>query len=184
MNDYKVIAALDDGVPISKHLERLIYVSFVFFTLPFVVMLIVLIAWAAGADVDGDGAVITFVSFFVIATLMDTLLIIVLKKNNALKKLIDLWLTDEEIIKTSAHSIEIDCIQNNGSMRESKILLRFFIDDVLYERESTSKNPFRPKGYSRVYFKYANKVIDILFSPKYNKILILESKKNNIGGKQ
>ena len=183
MNDYKVVATMEGGVPLPKGMVRFAYFCIVFFSLPLIISLIALIALAAGANIDREGVVACFFVFLFTAALMYMLFGYILKKNNNIKKLINLWLTDEGIIKTSAHAIEIDSYAYNSFMKESKILLRFFIDDVLYERESASKEPFRPQGYSRIYSKYANKVIDILFSPKYNKILLLESKKGNRRGK-
>ena len=93
-------------------------------------------------------------------------------KNDRLKKKILLWL--EDAIETIAYSKKIGENRVGLPPKATKIRVRFAINGVTYKRESTAKIVGGQRGYLGTYNKYANREIRILYSPKYDEVLILK----------
>jgi hypothetical protein len=102
-----------------------------------------------------------FLSFFVI-------LVYILVKNNKLKIRIKIWL--EDAIETTAYSKQAGENRLGIQPKAIKILVKFKIGDRVIKRESTAKVFGGQKGYLGTFKKYADREINILYSPKYELI--------------
>lgn len=95
-------------------------------------------------------------------------------KNNRLKIKINLWLKDA--IELKAYSRKIG--ENRLGLQPAaiKIEVCFKIDGKYYARNSSAKVFGGWEGYIGTFKKYADREINILYSPKYDEVLILKDK--------
>ena len=103
--------------------------------------------------------------------------IYVLYRNNKLKKKIILWLDDA--IELNAQTTVLDSFRTLGQpVAETKLLVEFYIDN--YRKICTSEDKsrkdhwYRRNGFYKILSKYANKSIKIMYSPKYDQVIILK----------
>lgn len=108
-----------------------------------------------------------FLSFFAVLNF-------IMIKNNKLRKKIIIWL--EDAIETTAYSKQMGENRLGAQPKAVKIQLKFKIDDITYRRDSTAKVFGGQKGYLGTYKKYADREISILYSKKYDEVLILKDK--------
>lgn len=100
--------------------------------------------------------------------------ICVIVKQVILKNHILTWL--EDAVELQAVSTEVDR-RGFGTFAETKICIRFSYEDTIYKLNSgnpTINNhfSFKHNGYYKVFGKYSNRNIIILFSPKYGEVMI------------
>ncbi len=101
----------------------------------------------------------------------------VLHRNYKLKKKILLWL--EDAIELTAQTTTLDRFRTLGHLvAETKLQVEFYYDGIKKMQSSyddTKKDYwFKRNGYFKVLSKYADKSINILYSPKYEQVLILK----------
>ena len=92
-------------------------------------------------------------------------------KNNLLKRKMRIWM--EDAVELYAYSEEISRFWMPMHPTATKIRVKFQWEGRNYVR--TSGNGKR-KAYQKVFTKYANRYIRILYSPKYDQIMILKDK--------
>ncbi|MDE7296709.1 MAG: hypothetical protein K2N84_05530 [Clostridia bacterium] len=103
------------------------------------------------------------------------LFLIMLIKNETMRKKVQLWLEDAVIVK--AQSKNADRLYQFG-VSCPKIQVNFVIDGVQYNRQSKSIGTKTNKqGYHHFWSKYADREITIAYSPKYDEVMILNDKK-------
>ena len=110
------------------------------------------------------------------AFLFVPLLIILLKNNKACKEIL-LWLEDNDIVELNAYSKKIDTWNPTALFPAIKIQVEFEFDEkhCSFVSEKKLYGGGIPEGYHQVWAKYADKEINILYSPKYNQVLILKN---------
>ena len=95
--------------------------------------------------------------------------------NAKIKKKILLYVNDA--IPLQAYSRKLSSFRTLGQpFPEVKIEVSFRIGDKRYTRISGDGKK-RSKMYQKIYRKYADREINILYSPKYDQVLILKDKK-------
>lgn len=99
-------------------------------------------------------------------------------KNNKLRKKIILWL--EDAIETKAYSKNIGENRLGFQPKATKIEVKFKVNNKIYTRESTAKVFGGWEGYQGVFTKYADREINILYSEKYDEVLILKDKETSV----
>ena len=134
--------------------------------------------------VNGNTPVEQFVFELIGVPLIISLLIfgltVYVRRNEKLRKEILLWIEDAVEVKAHCKCVDIDYEYIDGIPSPlHKIQVEFKINGTHYVRkpkdEQRGKLEVRRKGYLRGLSKYVNKEIRILFSQKYNEVLILKS---------
>ena len=92
-------------------------------------------------------------------------------KNNLLKRKMRIWM--EDAVELYAYSEELSKIGMLLQVSETKIRVKFQWEGRNYVRISGNG---KRKAYQKVFTKYANRYIRILYSPKYDQIMILKDK--------
>ena len=125
---------------------------------------------------DAD-TIIVFVGSNLISFLIIFGAIYVLYKNNKLKKKIILWLNDAVYLK--AQTTTLDRFRTFGHpVAETKLQVEFYIYN--YRKICTSEDKskkdhwYRRNGFFKILSKYADKTISIMYSPKYDQVMILK----------
>ena len=96
-------------------------------------------------------------------------------KNNKLKRRIYLYL--EDAVQLSAYSKSIDALYGRLRFYNGvKIKISFIFQGKNYIKISGNPNKDNfENGYDRVFIKYCDKKIDILYSPRYDEVMILKA---------
>lgn len=109
----------------------------------------------------------------VISVSLLSVMLFILVKNNKLVNNIKLWLQDA--VELEAYSKKIGEVRSGMfSSLSTKIQVRFSVDGKVYKRESSAKITGIPQGYTSWFNKYADREVKILYSPKYEEVLILK----------
>lgn len=124
--------------------------------------------------------VLELVGISLIVSLLISGLTVYLRRNEKLRKEILLWLEDAVEVKAHCKCVDIDYEYIDGiPFPLHKIQVEFKLNGTHYVRkpkdEHRGKFEVRRKGYFRGLSKYVNKEIKILYSQKYNEVLILKS---------
>ena len=105
-------------------------------------------------------------------------LLILIIRNEKLRDQIVIWLNDS--VELTAYSKAIGVWRPNFLSPATKIQVEFEMDGLHFSRESKGKLGVGcPEGHHGIWTKYANKPIRILYSPKYDEVLVLKEKKIN-----
>ena len=92
-------------------------------------------------------------------------------KDKKIKRRVVLWLEDAE--KTTAYSSKVDEFRV-GLSSAVKIRVKFNLNGLTYTRESSVKAFGGRPGYHDAFKRYMDKQIRILYSVKYDEVLILK----------
>lgn len=92
--------------------------------------------------------------------------IYLLCKNRKIEKAVHRYLTDSDIIMLSAKSIDITDSSHDRIYNGSRIQLTFYYGGEIYVKTSILDKVFRG---------YKNREINILYSPKYDEVLLLRN---------
>jgi len=162
-------ASLSQGKFLDKKQLYILYlgmIAFLLFPLITIIMqFIPQIEWDSQIIITMVGSDMMFLFFLSIYAF-------VLKKNNQLRKKIIIWL--EDAIEINAYSKKIGENRLGFQPKAVKIQVTFMLNGKTYIRESTVKVFGGEKGYLGTYKKYADREIRILYSPKYDEVLILK----------
>ena len=136
--------------------------------------IVILIVWNV-AQLEWD-YYMTFVLIFgnIMSLLLFSVCLFIVLKHNQTKKIISLWLNDT--VELDAYSHRID--ESGILLKATKIQVNFMYKGRVYTRESTAKVFGGQKGCTCTFNKYANKKVRILYSPKYDEVLILKQNNN------
>ena len=99
-------------------------------------------------------------------------------RDKKIKKKVVLWL--EDAVKTTAYSSKIDEWSIGFYPSVIKICVKFSLNGLTYSRESSGTNVGGKPGYLGVFKRYADKEISILYSPKYDEVLILKATEHEL----
>lgn len=119
--------------------------------------------------------VVAIVFADVLAVAFMSLLVYVEIKNRKLQSKIKLWL--EDAVEIRAYSKKIGENRLGIKPKATKIQIRFSLNKKHYSRESTYQVFGGEKGYVGCFNKFADKEVNILYSLKYDEVMILKDKK-------
>lgn len=131
-----------------------------------------------GKEVYDTDTIIVLIGSNSISILVMFGTIYVLYKNNKLKKKIILWLSDA--VQLTAQTTTLDRFRTFGHpVAETKLQVEFCIDNYrkicTSEDESKKDHWYKRNGFFKILSKYADKKITIMYSPKYDQVLILKN---------
>lgn len=171
MQSAEVEVSLSQGNFLNKKQRCLLYVSIaVWFIFP-----VITVIFIAVPQVEWDNlTVFMMICFNLLFLCFEGILIYIKIKNDRIKKKINLW--KEDAVELSAYVEQIDEYRIGIRPKAVKIRVRFRFGGRRYLRESTAKIVGGRKGYLDCYKKYVNRKVQILYSPKYDEVLILKSK--------
>ena len=154
----------------------LLYFSAVISLLISLMIVLCMIFFSVG-QLDFDKETIIGLSILgIMGVLFFCVCLFVIIKNFKFKKKLLNWQND--FIELHAYSKKIDsCKYGLFSPIASKIQVQFRIGDKRIRKDSSFKAFGGGEGYSNAFNKYANRQIQILYSPKYDQVLILKDKK-------
>ena len=171
MQSSEVEVSLSQGNFLSKKQLCLLYVSIaVCFIFPVITIILVAIP-----QVEWDNLMVFMITCSNLLFLfLGGILIYIKIKNDKIKKKINLW--KEDSVELSAYVEQVDEYRIGIQPKAVKIRVRFQFGNRQYLRESSAKILGGRKGYLDVYKKYVDKKVRILYSIKYDEVLILKNK--------
>ena len=176
MDISRVAASLESGRLLTGGWLKFFYFGMIFpLLLPSITMLMV-IASLFVEEFWNLLMIISSISCAVFGLFMSTIFAYFISCNKKLKRRILLYL--EDAIETRASTKTIDTFKTIGHpqiMKEFKIQVNFKIYGLFYSRTSgiAGSNKIH-NGYDKVFAKYADRNINILYSPKYDQVLVLK----------
>lgn len=105
-----------------------------------------------------------------------SVLIYCFAKDKKIKKQVVTWLSDA--VKTTAISSKVGEYRAGLQPSSVKIRVEFSLNGLTYSRESTAACFGGKPGYLGAFKPYTDRKIKILYSPKYDEILILKATEN------
>lgn len=164
----KVVASLEIGGIITGVILVIIYLIF---TLSLMLTIGFLIYFIVSNDND---ALIISITFFIFMLLF--LLVVILQQWQARR--VKLWTQDAVALTAKSSTIGNSYAYTMVfPMKTKKILVQFEYNGRIIRKESGSEHKSRQNnlnGYARLFKKYADREISILYSPKYDQVLILK----------
>lgn len=148
-----------------------------FASLLFPAITIILLAIPAEYGVIWDiGIIATYIFMNLLSLFLMIVVIWVIKNNNKIKKKIQLCFDDA--IELKAFSKVLDIKRFLLQPKIAKIETHFNLNGVSHKRVSSNRvvGAGNLKGYHNVFNNYINKQIKILYSQKYDEVLILKDK--------
>lgn len=125
---------------------------------------------------DLIGTIFAIVGMNLVSAFISILFIFILIKNHKHKKRILLWLKD--VVEIETYSKKIDSYWNPASViSHIKIQVDFKFNEKIISKTSAGKViGITGEGYHKIWAKYADRKINILYSPKYDEVLILKDR--------
>lgn len=116
----------------------------------------------------------TIVGISIAMSVLPVIWLVVIVKNEKQRREIALWL--EDAIEVDAHTRSLGVWQPTGPFPAEKIQVTFDLEGNRYVRESTNDQTWNgmPKGYHRCWAAYSDRKIKILYSVKYDQVMILK----------
>lgn len=120
-----------------------------------------------------------FICGAILAYILTVLVFICIMINHKNCKLVKKWSEDAVLIKAQTKSIG-DAVVFSGAIpiKVEKMLVIFEYDGKLIKKESGSQRLgffSSMQGYSALFRKYVNREINILYSPRYDEVMILKA---------
>lgn len=158
--------------------RKYIIIAFVIYTLIFVGGMIALLTALCLEQSKSSGSYISFVCTLIIIIIgfssTPILWLIIIIKNERNRKEILLWLKDA--VKLKAFSKKVGEFKASILFPTVKIQVDFEFDGIYHSCESKGKQIGGMKeGYHRIWTQFIDKPIEILYSPKYDEVMLLKS---------
>ena len=143
-----------------------------------VILIIANYVFDMGEELDFIFSMVFLILFVVLLLIV---LILVLIKNQKTKKLVIMWVQDAVLLK--AYTKKLDSFNTELPFlilpEQTLLEVHFVYSDK--KQSQISKGAMiggkKQKGHHKIFSKYADKEIDILYSPKYDQVLILKAKR-------
>ena len=165
--------------------RKLILISYIAFVSVFVIMGVCMILYMTGVIGDGKTDVNVNILEIIVGSLFMFVLLplgvgILIFKNEKQRNEIKLWL--EDAVELKAYSRKIDAFSTLLSQEQYKIQIEFEYGGKSFccvSRGKIFKNSEEARdGYHAEWRDYLDKEVSILYSPKYEEVMVL---KNNVG---
>ena len=170
---YKIADSLEYGLVLSTGRMALFYGTLIFLFLSIIVMIIIAII-----EPESIPYVIILSCVFSLGIAANSFLLIT---HHKIRSKIKLWLQDSVHLTAISNAVGAYKYNQGGFIptTSTKLMLTFKYNGkqiIKYSgRELPGGSPQSSKyGYSRAFTKYANKEIPILYSPKYDQVLLLK----------
>lgn len=139
---------------------------------PFLTILMLIITLTIGMDWTYE-MIFSMIGGNIFGLCILLVYILCIVRNEKLKQKISLWL--ENSVQVKAYSRSIGSVRLGIQPKQVKIQVDFMIDGKQYSRVSAGKMlGGGPEGYHKIWAYYADREIDILYSEKYDEVLILK----------
>lgn len=173
MNISKIVGSLAYGRLFSGKWMSFFYIILVSMLIfPAITIITLIITFTVGFEWPGE-MVGFFIGCNIYAGLLIAVYVSIIVRNKKLRKKIIIWL--EDAIQVKAHAKIIDSVRLGIQPKQAKIKIDFKIDGKKYSRISSGKMPGGgPEGYHKIWANYADREINILYSSKYDQVLILK----------
>lgn len=178
-NMYRIAGLLSWGTFWSESRKKIIleYIAIVIICLFAIVLYVTMVTIEQFKNPDNIVIyIIALLSFVAVFSLLPLLLLIFILKNERKRREVNLWLKDA--IEVEAYSKSIGKKQL-GIFECVRIQVDFYINGIHYSRVSDS-NIYKEKsfegGYYYLWSKYSNRKIRILYSPKYDQVMVLKDR--------
>ena len=181
--DLSQIAATFKYGSFSGESRKRILVAYCFFASFMWIGMVALIVAISLEQVDAPmptaAFVFTIIGISVAMSFLPVIWLVVIVKNEKQRREIALWLQDA--IEADAQTESLGVWHPAGLFPSEKIQVAFDIGGIRYTRESMNDQTWNglPKGYHRCWANYSNKKIKILYSAKYDQVMILKNRENN-----
>ena len=124
-------------------------------------------------DVEWDRfLIVTVVLFNLFSLFLLAVVIFALAQDKKAKNKVRLWLEDAIEIKAFANFVSEK--MTSLTSIATKIQVDFMLDGKHYYKVSGVKHAGWQAGYDKAFTKYVNKEVNIMYSPKYNEVMILK----------
>ncbi len=174
MNISKIEGSLQQGRFFTGYWMIFIYISLaIMLLLPAITILMLIITLTVGMEWNAEmiGALIgcnIFVGFIIVIFAR------IIVRDKKLKHKVNIWL--EDAVQIKAYSKTIDFVQLGIQPKQFKIQVSFTVNEKNYSRVSAGKMfGGGPEGYHKIWAYYADREINILYSEKYDQVLILKN---------
>ncbi len=156
------------------------WVKFMYFSLivasllPLITIFMIVITLTIGMNWDND-MIIALIGCNIFGIPLAVVFIYFIVRNDKLKKKITSYVEDAIEIKAASNTIDRICTL--GQFFDGvKIQISFVIDKKRYVRTSgTTENEKKLRnGYHKIFSRYTDREINILYSPKHDQVLILK----------
>lgn len=160
----------------SKKKVLITYFGILFLCLFLMILSVVMISVEYSQSPDSPlGFIASIIMFVVIFSLLPIILTILVVKNEKMRKNVYLWMDDAVLVNAFAKSVGEK--KQLGIFPSVKLQVNFTINGIFYSKESCS-NHYKTKqfeeGYYYIWSKYADREIRILYSQKYDQVMILK----------
>lgn len=173
MKKKDVAATLENGRYLTGANLIAIYIGLISSLLLFVVVIFGLVIVTFGFMVLTAPVLICMIGFTVLGLILSAIFACQIRKNYLIGKKIDECFIDA--IETVAMANIVDTFIHNIIFTQVKISVTFVIDGKAYTRISGEKNSNRfLNGYDKIFGRYVNRKIRILYSRKFDRVLILK----------
>lgn len=176
MNLSRIDASLTQGKLFTGAWIAFIYVWLAAcLALPLITILMLIMTFTVGLEWNG---LMIFALVFgnIFLGLIAIVPILVIVRNNKLKRKINLWLLDA--VQVKARSQTVDSFRIGFWPKRVRIRVEFKLNGKKYSFLSADKMlGDSSDGYNRIWARYCDREIDILFSPEYGEVLILKDNK-------
>ena len=168
----EIEASLSQGNFLGKRQLLIVHISMIMcLIIPLITIILLVIP-----QVEWDNSIIlTMTLANIIFLFLLGVLFYVKIKNNKVKRKIELWM--EDCVELIAYAEKIGEYRIGIQSEAVKIRVRFNFGNKQYLRESTANVVGGRKGYLDCYKKYINRKLRILYSPKFDEVLILKNKR-------
>ena len=141
--------------------------------------IVVSILMSLGLEKYDNDSVVILIATSVIGAFGIIVALCFLIKNGRLKKHILLCLNDAVMLQATTRVL--DSFRTYGHpVAETKLMVEFFYDGKIIRRESGDKTKkdhwYKRNGYFKILSKYANRTVNILYSPSHDSVFILKDK--------
>ncbi|MDE5721884.1 MAG: hypothetical protein K2I30_03990 [Clostridia bacterium] len=174
----KIVGLLNYGTFWGESRKKILISYLIVIVLCISLMILSIVMLSIEQTHNPDSIVVFVVSLtaFVLAfSVLPITLTILIIKNEKVRKEVSLWIEDS--VKVGAFAKSVGIKKQLGIFPCVKIQIDFDINGVHYSRESHS-NHYKDKsfedGYYYIWSKYCDRKIDILYSPKYDEVMILK----------
>ena len=168
----KISATLEKGRFYSGALLKFLYFSIII-----CVSIIPLSIMVGIANIKTEGlanVVVVICLLFVIFGGMTVIFLYILNKNNKLKKEIKIYLQDAVLLESQTEEVGGAIYRRFYDGTKIRICFRYNEKVITKESGNPKKAGRINNGYDKVFWKYINRKIYILYSPQYDQVMFLK----------
>lgn len=175
----KIAGLLNYGVFWGESKKKIIII-YCFILVLYLLLLVLTIVMLTIEQIKAPSSNLSFafyiILYSIIFSLLPVILAILVIKNERMRKKVNLWIEDAVLVEAYAKNIGVK--RPLGVFQSAKIRVDFEIEGIHYSRESQSrnyKNNNFEQGYYLIWSKYADNYVNILYSKKYDEVMILKN---------